>query len=239
MYGRWVPVLGRHFRVLRVDRWGNGDSSKPPFSHQYTFENLIADWVGFLDALEIEKVHYIGDSLGGVIGTAFAAAHQERLKSLTLVNITTQAVNERVRQAFVREGYADGPSSVMGLGSWAWALTGGQGRADPTVSTSDYLRAIYRAERLAKIPAHVIAAWLRFATSFDIKPLLPSIKVPTLVISPGPDSVVTTPEEQRMLCDSIPDSEQVILDQPGMLAFDMAERCAEEVLRFIRSRYPE
>src|SRR5947208_2188933 len=83
-YRAWVPILAREFRVIRMDRRGNGYSAKPPPGYQYTLEDLLADFVGFLDALGLERVHYIGQSLGGVLGAAFAARHPERVKSLVL-----------------------------------------------------------------------------------------------------------------------------------------------------------
>src|SRR5438876_272007 len=114
-FRRWVPTLAREFRVLRLDRRGNGYSEKPPLGYAYTLDGLLADFVGFLDALGIERVHYVGDSLGGVLGAALAARHPERVKSLVLC-ATPCWIKPATQAGFVREGYADPIAAVMGMG---------------------------------------------------------------------------------------------------------------------------
>jgi 3-oxoadipate enol-lactonase len=70
------------YRVLRVDTRGHGDSAAP--AGAYTLEELAADFVGLLDHLRIDKVHYIGLSMGGMIGQVLGVYYGHRLKSLTL-----------------------------------------------------------------------------------------------------------------------------------------------------------
>src|SRR5262245_26870578 len=50
LYAPWVPTLAQDLRVLRLDRRGNGLSSAPPFGYAYNLDDLLADFVGFLDA---------------------------------------------------------------------------------------------------------------------------------------------------------------------------------------------
>jgi pimeloyl-ACP methyl ester carboxylesterase len=231
----WVPILAREFRVLRLDRRGNGLSAKPPFTYQYTLDDLIADFVGFLDALELERVHYIGQSLGGVLGAVFAARHPERVKSLVLA-ATPCFINEQTQRSLSRPGFPDGPAAVMGMGSHAYAHSGWLANRRPTATVWDELGAQYRAEQTAMMPAHVIASLERMVSQpdFDITALLPSIKAPTLLLSPGA-SVPTSLEQQEMMLASIPECEQVIFEGAAHgIVWDQPERCAKESLRFIR-----
>lgn len=81
----WEPQLDafeKRFRVLRFDTRGHGGSGAPP--GPYSFEILASDFIGLLDALDIDKVHFIGLSMGGMIGQALGLLHPERLLSLCL-----------------------------------------------------------------------------------------------------------------------------------------------------------
>jgi 3-oxoadipate enol-lactonase len=87
MWDELAPVLARRFRVLRVDARGHGKSPvpKPP----YTLEGMADDAVRVLDRLGIGKAHWVGLSMGGMIGQAFALGHGDRLGRLVLANTTS------------------------------------------------------------------------------------------------------------------------------------------------------
>jgi 3-oxoadipate enol-lactonase len=84
--GMWaeqmVPLLAKGFRVLRIDMRGHGGSD--PVSGDYTMQALASDTAAVIDALGIDRVHYIGLSIGGMIGQAFAIAHGAKLRSAML-----------------------------------------------------------------------------------------------------------------------------------------------------------
>jgi 3-oxoadipate enol-lactonase len=81
--GSWaeqVPaLLQAGFRVLRLDMRGHGGSD--PVAGDYTMRELAGDVAAALDALGFPRVHYIGLSIGGMIGQAFALDHGNRLIS--------------------------------------------------------------------------------------------------------------------------------------------------------------
>jgi 3-oxoadipate enol-lactonase len=81
--GSWaeqVPaLLQAGFRVLRLDMRGHGGSD--PVSGDYTMQELASDALSVLDALGLARVHYLGLSIGGMIGQAFALEHGHRLIS--------------------------------------------------------------------------------------------------------------------------------------------------------------
>jgi len=81
----WNPQLGAlepHFRVLRYDMRGHGGSQAPEGA--YSLEMLAEDAVALLEALGIDAVHFVGLSIGGMIGQGLALNHADRLKSLVL-----------------------------------------------------------------------------------------------------------------------------------------------------------
>src|ERR1700746_2825273 len=81
--GSWAeqvpPLLRAGVRILRLDMRGHGGSD--PGAGDYTMQQLGGDVALALDALAIPRVHYIGLSIGGMIGQAFAIEHDARLIS--------------------------------------------------------------------------------------------------------------------------------------------------------------
>lgn len=82
MWNPQLAVLESNFKVLRFDTRGHGDSDAP--EGKYSLEMLAEDAVALLDVLEIDAVHFVGLSMGGMIGQNLALDHGKRLKSLAL-----------------------------------------------------------------------------------------------------------------------------------------------------------
>ncbi len=83
----WTPQLApleSAFRVIRYDTRGHGGSDAPPGA--YTLAQLVDDVIGLLDKLAIDRVHWIGLSMGGMIGQGMALSHSDRLESLVLAD---------------------------------------------------------------------------------------------------------------------------------------------------------
>jgi len=73
------PLLQAGFRVLRLDMRGHGGSD--PVAGDYTMQALAGDMAAALEALGLPRVHYIGLSIGGQAGQAFAIEHGDKLIS--------------------------------------------------------------------------------------------------------------------------------------------------------------
>jgi 3-oxoadipate enol-lactonase len=82
MWNPQMDTLNLYFQVLLYDIRGHGDSDTPLGA--YTLELLGNDAIGLLDALNINQVHFIGLSMGGMIGQCLALNYPHRLKSLVL-----------------------------------------------------------------------------------------------------------------------------------------------------------
>jgi len=82
MWNLQMDDLNSYFQVLRYDMRGHGKSEV--ISGPYTLELLADDVIGFLDALKIDRVHYVGLSIGGMIGQSLALNYAHRLRSLAL-----------------------------------------------------------------------------------------------------------------------------------------------------------
>jgi 3-oxoadipate enol-lactonase len=92
MWAEQMPaLLGAGYRVLRVDMRGHGGSD--PVTGCYTMDQLAQDVAMVVHALGIDKVHYIGLSIGGMIGQAFAKTHGPFLKSMMLCDTMPASSN--------------------------------------------------------------------------------------------------------------------------------------------------
>ncbi len=83
-YG-WVPHLARHYKVVRPDMRGFGDSTPMARDFPWTLDIVINDYLALMDHLGIERFHLVGAKIGGVINRAFAARHPHRVHTLTVV----------------------------------------------------------------------------------------------------------------------------------------------------------
>jgi 3-oxoadipate enol-lactonase len=87
MWDALEKALAPQFRVIRVDVRGHGRSPVP--KRPYALEDLADDVLGVLDGLGIAKAHWVGLSMGGMIGQAFAIDHGDRLGRLAIANTTS------------------------------------------------------------------------------------------------------------------------------------------------------
>ncbi len=88
MWDEQARLLKAHYRVLRFDTRGHGGSDAPDGA--YTLDMLAEDLLGLLDALSVKAPHFIGLSMGGMIGMTFALKYPKRLRSLSLCDTTSR-----------------------------------------------------------------------------------------------------------------------------------------------------
>jgi 2-hydroxymuconate-semialdehyde hydrolase len=79
-----IPVLARHSRVIAPDMVGFGFSDRPA-GQQYGMGQWVAQAVGVLDALDVERADVVGNSFGGALALALAIRHPQRVRRLVLM----------------------------------------------------------------------------------------------------------------------------------------------------------
>src|SRR5207244_2797679 len=101
------------------------------------------------------------------------ATQPERVQSLVLCSSPPRG-NPKTLASWARPGHADGPSAVMAMGAWAYALTAPAYGSGPDGRARHSPESIYRAQQMALTPAHVLAALMRMVArpDFDLAPLL-------------------------------------------------------------------
>jgi len=100
LWDRQAPALLEHFRVLRYDSRGHGASVAD--EGPYSIAGLAEDALAILDALNIEKAHWLGLSKGGMVGQWLLAHARERIGRAVLANTAAQIPspdlwNERIQ----------------------------------------------------------------------------------------------------------------------------------------------
>ena len=89
MWDQQAADLKAQYRVLRYDQRGHGETDAP--AGRYTFEQLIADALGLMDALAIKKAHFGGLSMGGATALGFAQKHPDRLDKIIVCDTPCQS----------------------------------------------------------------------------------------------------------------------------------------------------
>lgn len=204
-------LIGHGFRVLRMDNRDAGLSQgfdqlgMPnllwsalryrlylPVKSPYSLADMATDAVGVLDALRIPEAHICGASLGGMVAQHVAAAHPQRVRSLTLMMTgsgsrklpgpsrqTQRALLSRPRGPG-REAAAEQTASVLRLiGSPAFP-------ADPLQVRAQVDAAVARALR----PAGVVRQLAAVAADGDRSAMLTKIRAPTHVIHGQADPLI-------------------------------------------------
>lgn len=195
MWDQLAAALAPSFTVLRYDTRGHGKSSAPQGS--YSFDELTADVVGLLDALDIESTHFLGLSMGGMIGQHLALAAPQRVDKLVIASSTSRIPPEAgplwdERIALVRaQGCA---ATVDGtLGRW---FTPGFRAARPEVMARI-------GKLIAATPAAGYIGCAGAIRALDITAQIGAIAAPTLVVV-GADDPGTPPAMSEVIAAAIP-----------------------------------
>lgn len=167
------PLLAR-YRVLRFDTRGHGGSSAT--AGAYTMEMLTRDLVGLLDYLKIRKTHFVGISLGGMIGQIFAVKYPDRLGKLVLCDTSASTAPEMlpVWEERIRVAETKGMEALADQTLERWLSRSFQ------EDWTDFTERVRRMILQTPVPGYVGCS--RAISTFDFESELPGIKAPTLIM---------------------------------------------------------
>lgn len=206
-YGMWdaqMSAFTQNLRVLRYDTRGHGGTQASPGA--YSMDLLAGDALGLLDTLGIDRVHFIGLSMGGMIAQRLAAMHGERLLSVVLSDTACElppasAWDERI--ALARER---GTAAFAGPMTERWLTPGFRERHPEVV---DRLGAM-----IARTSVDGLVGCACAIRDMNQAPLLERITVPTLVVV-GEHDVGTPLAAAEVLHRGIRRSTIVVVKQAG------------------------
>ncbi len=214
----WVPQLAaleEHFTVLRFDTRGHGQSEAP--AGAYTFEQLTDDVLGLLDTLKIERTHYCGLSMGGMIGQHLALRAPHRIDRLVLADTTSRMPPESraLWPERIRIAQTQGMAALAESTLARW-FTPPYRAAHPEV-----MQRIGDLIRATPVAGYVGCA--QAIAGIDITDRLHEVKAPTLVIV-GADDGGTPPSMSQEIAAAIPGARlEIIPDASHLSNIEQAE----------------
>ena len=207
MWDWTIPALADKYRVLRYDMRGHGKSgtTTPP----YNMAQLADDAVALLDALGLEKVHFVGLSMGGMIGQQLGARYGDRVHSLVLCNTASEMAPRKMwddRLAMARE---------KGIAAMV----------EPTLQRWFTPAFLERAPQdIEKIKAMIAGTGLEGYTGcasavrdMAQSTMLLKIRTPTMIIA-GKEDPATTVDHATVLNRLIDGSKLVVIDEAAHLS---------------------
>jgi 3-oxoadipate enol-lactonase len=228
-YG-WVPYLSRYYRILRPDARGLGRSSAEfDLAAEVTVDNLVDDLRCVIDDVGAESVHFCGESMGGILGLAFAATHPERVRTLTLVSAPVY-ISDRMKETYSM-GHKSRVDAMKEMGRDAWLKATNRSTRFPPESDPGLLD-WYEAE-FAKSNADVQLAYATLVNGANAAGFLPRVQAPVLGLYPT-EGQITSAEQEQMLMDQLRDFRIVHLPTRYHMVHHIAPAsCATQLLHFI------
>jgi class 3 adenylate cyclase len=230
----WAPItnhLASFARVILFDKRGTGLSDRVSESELPTLEERMDEVRAVMDAVGSARASIVGVSEGGPMALLFAATYPRRTAALVLY------------ASFARWTWApdypwgikpDEQELIVNLVETHWGSAVGLPVVCPSAAGNPTFQEQYgRFERMAVSPAGA-AALMRMAFAIDTRPVLPSVRVPTLVLHRTGDRAVSI-EHGRFLAEQIPGSRFVALagDDHDPVTVQQAHEIADEIQHFL------
>jgi pimeloyl-ACP methyl ester carboxylesterase/DNA-binding winged helix-turn-helix (wHTH) protein len=214
-FARFLTRLASFSRLILFDKRGTGLSDAVPLSELPTLEQRVTDVQAVMDAVGSERAALLGVSEGGPMCGLFAATHPERTEALVMIGSYAKRLwaedypwgpTEREREEFRNEMKR----------SWGGPI-GIEERA-PSMAGDPQFREWWAAYlRMGASPAAALAL-TQMNAEVDVRSVLPSIRVPSLVIHRRDDACLPV-EGGRFIASLIPGAKYVELEGKDHLPF--------------------
>lgn len=198
---QWVPYLSRDFRIVRPDMRGLGKSIFADGSAvDLSVESLIDDLLKVIGALGVDKVHFCGESMGGILGLLLAAQYPSLIKTLTLVS-TPVFIEEEMKERYAL-GYASRIEAMEKLGIRKWVSE----TTKITRLPADENPGLYEwyVNEFSKGDPDLQVRMSGIVNQANVTDILEDVKVPVLGLYPG-EGQITSKSQERLLRNSLSD----------------------------------
>jgi 3-oxoadipate enol-lactonase len=221
----FLDALRADFDVIAYDHRGVGASSR--LEGSITIEQMAEDALGLLDALEIDSVHIVGISMGGMVAQELALAHPGRVSTLTLgctyCGGPGSALMAPEVARHMRDARRSGDRELAVRASWEANIS------PELVDDAEVYAAYSEVSRQRSVAIPVILAQIGAIDAHDTSARLSELGMPTLVIHGTADQVLPV-ENGHLVASLIPGSRLEIFDGVGHLFFwERPDRSAELV----------
>jgi 3-oxoadipate enol-lactonase len=226
---QWVPYLSRDFRIVRPDMRGLGKSIFADGSAvDLSVESLIEDLLEIIRALGVDKVHFCGESMGGILELLLAAQHPSLIKTLTLVS-TPVFIEEEMKERYAL-GYASRIEAMEKLGIRKWVSE----TTKITRLPADQNPGLYEwyVDEFSKGDPDLQVRMAGIVNQANVTDILKDVKVPVLGLYPG-EGQITSKSQERLLQNSLSDfSMQKLPTNYHMVQLLFPAVCCEQLMDF-------
>ncbi len=240
----WVPLLGAHFKVVRVDLRGLGLSHIPLASYKNVWpDTLTADAIALLEHLKVKKVVWVGEHTGALVGLMLSMRVPDRLhavgvmgappRPLAMTKYKTDETSARQEVLGLRES----PEYMRKRGMRQWYIDsvkyGANGHgAGPQFSPA--YNAWYL-DQMAQEDPLVYAAFRDSMVDINVIPLLKDIGVPVLWLDATNKPVLTEDAGADIIKSHPKIRFREIEGTGGQIAYQYPQVCVAEVRKFLEN----
>ncbi|HEY6302985.1 MAG TPA: 3-oxoadipate enol-lactonase [Terriglobales bacterium] len=222
MWDLQVAEPQQRFRILRYDTRGHGQSSVT--SADYTIEQLGRDVLGLLDSLGLDRVHFCGLSMGGMVGMWLGIHAPNRLRRLVLSNTAARIGTKEIWNARITTVRKDGMKSVAAAVIERWFTPEFRASSAEKVARAQHM--------LENSPPEGYAACCAAIRDMDQRESVAQIKAPTLVIY-GASDPVTPASDAQFLTAQVRGSVAVELPAAHLSNVEQADAFTAAVSNFL------
>lgn len=224
MWDPQVPIFAPNFRILRYDTRGHGQSSVSP--GPYTIDQLARDVLTLLDQLRIDRVHFCGLSMGGMIGMLLAMQSPHRLRKLVLCNTAPKIASAEQWNTRIDTVRKQGMKGVVDGVLERWFTPLFRSRSPAAIESTKRM--------LLTTPVEGYASCCAAIRDADMRDAISRIRVPTLIIS-GAHDPVSPPSDGHFMEQHIFGAQYKELSAAHLSNIEAAEAFTMEVSNFLQA----
>lgn len=224
MWEAQIAALTAHWRVLRYDTRGHGQSSVPP--GPYMIAQLGRDVAALLDHLGLDRVDFAGVSMGGMTGMWLGVHEPGRIGHLVLANTAARIAPPDLWDARIEKVTAGGMAAISDAVLGRWFTPAFAAREPATIATMKAM--------MERTPATGYVACCAAIRDMDQREALAAIAAPTLVIA-GTHDAATPPADGRYLAATIRDARYVELPAAHLSNIETAPAFTAALVDFLRA----
>jgi 3-oxoadipate enol-lactonase len=216
MWDELAAALAPRYRVIAIDARGHGKSPLP--ARPWSLADMADDAARLLDRLGIARAHWVGLSMGGMVGQAFALAHGDRLAKLVIANSTS---------TYGKDGPAmwDNRIRLVTEGGLAAIRDMVAARYFSPAFAASHPQVVQRVmARFMETPAEGYLGCCEAIRELDYLDALARVRAPTLVIAGDLDQG-TPPAMSKAIADRVPGARLAVI--PGASHLSAVEKPAE------------
>ena len=227
MWDPQMPVLEPEYSVYRLDMRGHGKSDVPP--GPYTLDELADDVIAIMDDQSIQQAHWVGLSVGGMIGQSLLLRYPERFISAALCDTASAqpAAAVPVWQARIEAVEANGLGSIVDETMQRWFTKAGLNAGNPAVDA-------VKAQLVATSDQGYVACChaIRQLNYID---RLASIQAPVALIV-GAEDVATPVSGSEAMLAKLPNASLTVIDNASHISnVEQSDAFNAALLRFLKT----